>query len=34
MPTRQQLEDLDLLDERVSPLGDEIDEIDADDDPN
>lgn len=31
MPTRQQLEDLDLLDERVSPLGDEIDEIDAED---
>lgn len=31
MPTRQQLEDLDLLDERVSPLGDEIDAIDADD---
>lgn len=34
MPTRQQLEDLDLLDERISPLGDEIDEIDADDGSN
>ncbi|KAI9733278.1 MAG: hypothetical protein M1834_003362 [Cirrosporium novae-zelandiae] len=31
LPQRQLLEDLDLLDERVSPLGDEIDEIDADD---
>jgi len=28
LPTRQQLEDLDLLDERISPLGDEIDEDD------
>jgi pre-mRNA-splicing factor 38A len=32
MPSRQQLEDLELLDERISPLGDEIDEIDADED--
>ncbi|KAI9771794.1 MAG: hypothetical protein M1840_001564 [Geoglossum simile] len=32
MPSRQQLEDLELLDERISPLGDDIDEIDADDD--
>ncbi|KAI9832156.1 MAG: hypothetical protein M1819_004507 [Sarea resinae] len=32
LPNRQLLEDLDLLDERVSPLGEEIDEIDADDD--
>ncbi|KAI9812753.1 MAG: hypothetical protein M1827_004509 [Pycnora praestabilis] len=32
MPTRQQLEDLDLLEERVSPLGEEIDEIDDDGD--
>ena len=31
MPTRQQLEDLELLDERVSPLGDEIDQIDDED---
>ena len=31
MPTRQQLEDLELLDERVSQLGEEIDEIDNDD---
>ena len=31
MPGRQQLEDLELLDERVSPLGEEIDEIDDDD---
>ncbi|KAI9777957.1 MAG: hypothetical protein M1839_008492 [Geoglossum umbratile] len=30
MPSRRQLEDLELLDERISPLGDEIDEIDAD----
>lgn len=30
LPSRQQLEDLDLLDERESPLGDEVDEIDAD----
>jgi pre-mRNA-splicing factor 38A len=32
MPSRQQLEDLDLLDERVSPLGEEIDEIEVDED--
>ncbi|KAI9850104.1 MAG: hypothetical protein M1838_006078 [Thelocarpon superellum] len=30
LSSRQQLEDLELLDERVSPLGGEIDEIDAD----
>lgn len=30
LPTRPQLEDLELLEERVSPLGAEIDEIDAD----
>jgi pre-mRNA-splicing factor 38A len=30
MPSRRQLEDLELLDERISPLGDEIDDIDAD----
>ncbi len=30
LPARQQLEDLDLLEERISPLGKEIDEIDAD----
>lgn len=28
LPARQQLEDLDLLEERISPLGEEIDEID------
>ena len=32
LPARQQLEGLELLDARVRPLGDEIDEIDADDD--
>lgn len=32
LPARQQLEDLDLLEERISPLGAEIDEIDDDDD--
>ncbi|KAI9822985.1 MAG: hypothetical protein M1826_000318 [Phylliscum demangeonii] len=32
LPTRQQLEDLDLLQERVSSLGEELDEIDADED--
>ena len=32
MPSRQQLEDLELLNERVSPLGEEIDEIDNDED--
>jgi pre-mRNA-splicing factor 38A len=31
LPARQQLEDLDMLEARVSALGDEIDEIDADD---
>ncbi|KAI4734836.1 PRP38-domain-containing protein [Aureobasidium sp. EXF-12298] len=31
MPTRTQLEDLDVLEPRVSPLGDEIDELDAED---
>ncbi|KAI9804472.1 MAG: hypothetical protein M1825_001371 [Sarcosagium campestre] len=31
LPGRQQLEDLDLLEERVSPLGDELNEIDNDD---
>lgn len=30
LPSRQQLEDLDLLDERVSPLADELDELDKD----
>ncbi|KAI4787037.1 PRP38-domain-containing protein, partial [Aureobasidium sp. EXF-8845] len=29
MPSRTQLEDLDVLEPRVSPLGDEIDELDA-----
>jgi pre-mRNA-splicing factor 38A len=28
LPSRQQLEDLDLLDERISPLADELDELD------
>jgi pre-mRNA-splicing factor 38A len=31
MPSRQQLEDLDLLEERVSPLGDELGELDGSD---
>ncbi|KAH0368783.1 PRP38-domain-containing protein, partial [Aureobasidium melanogenum] len=31
MPSRTQLEDLDVLEPRVSPLGDEIDELDAED---
>ncbi|KAI9758749.1 MAG: hypothetical protein M4579_002852 [Chaenotheca gracillima] len=31
LASRQHFEDLDQLDERVSPLGEEIDEIDADD---
>lgn len=31
LPTRTQLEDLDVLEPRVSPLGDEIDELDAED---
>lgn len=29
LPNRQQLEDLDLLEERISPLGKELDEIDS-----
>lgn len=32
MPTRVQLEDLDVLEPRVSPLGDEIEDLDRDDD--
>lgn len=32
MPTRTQLEDLDVLDARISPLGDEIEELDVEDD--
>jgi len=32
LPSRQQLEDLDLLDERVSPLADELEEMDQDSD--
>ena len=32
LPSRQQLEDLDLLEERVSPLAEELDELDADED--
>jgi pre-mRNA-splicing factor 38A len=31
MPSRTQLEDLDVLEPRISPLGDEIDELDAED---
>jgi pre-mRNA-splicing factor 38A len=31
MPSRTQLEDIDVLEPRVSPLGDEIDELDAED---
>lgn len=31
LPARTQLEDLDLLEPRVSPLGDEIEDLDADD---
>src|SRR5438045_3205816 len=31
MPSRQQLEDLDLLEERISPLGGELDELDGSD---
>jgi len=31
MPSRTQLEDLDVLEPRISPLGDEIDELDMDD---
>jgi pre-mRNA-splicing factor 38A len=32
LPARRQLEDLELLDERISPLGEEIEEIDRDSD--
>lgn len=32
LPSRQQLEDLDLLEERVSPLADELEEMDRDED--
>jgi pre-mRNA-splicing factor 38A len=32
MPSRTNLEDMDLLEPRVSPLGDELDDIDGDDD--
>ena len=32
LPSRQQLEDLGLLDERISPLGAELDDIDPDED--
>lgn len=32
MPSRTQLEDLDVLEPRISPLGDEIDELDNEDD--
>jgi pre-mRNA-splicing factor 38A len=32
LPSRQQLEDLDLLDERESPLADELEEMDRSDD--
>lgn len=32
LPSRQQLEDLDLLDERVSPLAEELEELDRDSD--
>ncbi|BCR89413.1 PRP38 family protein [Aspergillus chevalieri] len=32
LPSRQQLEDLDLLDERISPLADELEEMDQDSD--
>ena len=31
MPTRAQLEDADLLEPRVSPLGEEVDELDDED---
>ena len=30
LPPRQQLEDLDMLDERISPLADELEELDRD----
>lgn len=32
LPSRRQLEDLELLDERISPLGEEIEDIDRDSD--
>lgn len=32
LPPRQQLEDLDMLDERISPLADELEELDRDSD--
>ncbi|OJJ83062.1 PRP38 family protein [Aspergillus glaucus CBS 516.65] len=32
LPSRQQLEDLELLDERISPLADELEELDQDSD--
>ena len=32
LPSRQQLEDLELLDERISPLADELEEMDQDSD--
>lgn len=32
LPSRQQLEDLDMLDERISPLADELEELDKDSD--
>jgi pre-mRNA-splicing factor 38A len=31
LPSRQQLEDQDLLDERISPLADELEELDEED---
>jgi pre-mRNA-splicing factor 38A len=31
LPSRQQLEDLDMLEERISPLADEVEELDRDD---
>lgn len=31
LPSRQQLEDLDMLEERISPLADELEELDRDD---
>ncbi|OJJ57011.1 hypothetical protein ASPSYDRAFT_155033 [Aspergillus sydowii CBS 593.65] len=34
LPSRQQLEDLDLLDERESPIADELEEMDRSDDEN
>ena len=32
LPPRQQLEDLDMLDERISPLQEELEELDRDSD--